>query len=305
MFNLNSYKVLLPSATTLSFTPIFQYSPVKTSTFNPAQLPALPRVVFFILGLLLLWLPWALLTYGLFHQDANLTTIVAMVGLFLLFLGLLRWWTRRFYGETRAFAYYGLEASQRNSWQALQGLAVGFMVTAGLFTLEAILGWLTFAVPSQAWGHLLWQGGLTGLGVGLAEELFFRGWFLTELQRDYPLRVALWANALFFAILHFLKPLGEILRTFPQFPALVLLGLILGLAKDRHGNRLGYCIGLHGGLVWAYYIVNVGQLVQYTQKVPAWMTGIDGNPLAGMIGLLCLLLLLFSIQRQPPGSVAA
>ncbi|BFM39508.1 type II CAAX endopeptidase family protein [Synechocystis sp. LKSZ1] len=271
---------------------------MKTSTFNPAQLPAPLRLGLFILALLVLWLPWALFAYGAFQPDTNLTTIVAMGGLFLLFLALLRWWTRRFYGQSQAFAYYGLVASRRNGWDTLQGLALGFAMTAGLFTLEALFGWVTFQSPVLAWGRLIWEGSLTGLGVAFAEELFFRGWFLTELQRDYTLRVALGGNALFFAILHFLKPLGEILRTFPQFPALVLLGLILGLAKNRHGHRLGYCIGLHGGLVWAYYIVNVGQLVQYSDNIFPWLTGVDGNPLAGVMGLMGLCILLFIVQKQ-------
>lgn len=54
------------------------------------------------------------------------------------------------------------------------------------------------------------------------------------------------------------------------------------------GNRLGISIGLHAGLVWGYYIVNVGQLIEYSNQVPVWVTGIDGNPIAGVMGLLFL-----------------
>ena len=50
-------------------------------------------------------------------------------------------------------------------------------------------------------------------------------------------------------------------------------------------------IGLHTGLVWGYYILTVGQLLEYTGKVPAWFTGIDGNPIAGLMGLFFLSIL--------------
>ena len=78
------------------------------------------------------------------------------------------------------------------------------------------------------------------------------------------------------------------IRTGAQFPGLLLLGLNLVWAKGSTRGRLGFPIGLHGGLVWGYYIVNVGQLIGYEQHVPSWVTGIDGNPLAGLVGLISL-----------------
>jgi membrane protease YdiL (CAAX protease family) len=128
-------------------------------------------------------------------------------------------------------------------------------------------------------------------GTALMEELFFRGWLLTELERDYTHQKALILNGFLFAVLHFLKPWGEIIRTFPQFPALFLLGTALVLAKRAHQQRLGICIGIHGGLVWSYYIFNIGHLIDYTEQVPNWVTGIDQNPLAGSMGIIFLSLL--------------
>jgi len=121
--------------------------------------------------------------------------------------------------------------------------------------------------------------------VGFAEELVFRGWLLNEFERDYSLSVSLVVNSLLFAILHFIKPLPVIIETWPQFPGLLLLGLILVKAKRLCQNRLGISIGFHGGLVWGYYIINVGKLVKYSGSAPAWLTGINGNPLAGILGL--------------------
>jgi hypothetical protein len=57
-------------------------------------------------------------------------------------------------------------------------------------------------------------------------------------------------------------------------------------------------MGLHAGLVGGYYIVNVGQLMQYSGQVPEWVTGIDGNPLAGLMGLGFLSLLAIAMKRR-------
>jgi hypothetical protein len=118
--------------------------------------------------------------------------------------------------------------------------------------------------------------------------LFFRGWIFDELAKDYAISGAIWGNALLYSSFHFLKPLSEIIRTFPQFPALVLLGLIFSWAKHLNRGRLGMGIGLHGGLVWGYYVIQVGQLITYTNIVPQWLTGVDRNPLAGVMGILFL-----------------
>ena len=69
------------------------------------------------------------------------------------------------------------------------------------------------------------------------------------------------------------------------------MGLILVWAKGRTQNRLGLSIGLHSGLVWSYYILNVGKQIEYTGQAPTWVTGIDGNPMAGILGLIFLGLL--------------
>jgi uncharacterized protein len=51
-------------------------------------------------------------------------------------------------------------------------------------------------------------------------------------------------------------------------------------------------IGLHAGMVWAYYIINVGTMVKYSGQVSDWITGINGNPLSGVLGLIFLSILI-------------
>jgi len=40
----------------------------------------------------------------------------------------------------------------------------------------------------------------------------------------------------------------------------------------------------------------VGEMITYTEKVPQWITGIDKNPIAGIIGLIFLSMLLYIIK---------
>jgi uncharacterized protein len=263
-----------------------------------ATYPALLRLLLFILILVALWLPLAIPLYLFFRHDPNLTSILTMTLLFLGFLWLLRLWSRQVHHHSGGLKHYGLAWTYNNRVELARGLSIGFLFVWLLFITEAILGWVTFETPTASLGRIAVEGLIVSLLIGFAEELFFRGWILDELGKDYPPRPAIWGTALIFSSFHFLKPLAEVIRTFPQFPALILLGLILGRARQLNRGRLGMSIGLHAGLVWGYYILQVGQLITYTYKVPPWLTGIDRNPLAGGMGIFFLIILGLSIGRK-------
>jgi membrane protease YdiL (CAAX protease family) len=263
-----------------------------------ASYPAFTRLGIFVLALLLIWLPFSLPIYWLLKDDQNLVSLLTMGILFIEFICLLRFWNEKVYQNPNWLKQYGLNWNHKNRIELLKGLSIGLSFTISLFVIEAVLGWLELQHPSTFLIRVIIEGLFIALLVGFAEELLFRGWLLTELQRDYSPRRAIWINSLLFAWLHFIKPLEQILKSLPQFPALVLLGLTLVWARWAHSQRLGICIGIHGGLVWGYYIFKVGKLLQYTGKAPLWLTGIDGNPLAGVMGLLFLGILAFWMRRQ-------
>lgn len=252
-----------------------------------AQYPAPVRLGLFVLSLLSIWSPLAAPIY-IFVKDSNLVTILTMGLLFVEFLLLLRFWGQNVYQQSHLLRSYGLQGTRRNGLELLSGLGVGVIITFSLFWLEGLLGWLVWQSPTVVLPRLVVEGLASALGIGLAEELVFRGWLLDELERDYRPRVVLWADVLIFALLHFLKPPAEILRTLPGFPGLILFGLTLVWAKRGSKGRLGLPIGLHAGMVWGYYIINVGQMVQYSGRVSDWITGVDKNPLAGAMGLMFL-----------------
>lgn len=79
---------------------------------------------------------------------------------------------------------------------------------------------------------------IVGIGAPIAEEIFFRGFANTALEkRGMPWMAAIAITAFFFALTHF-QPL--------QFPALFLFGVILGLLVHWKG-RLGPAIWAHVG----------------------------------------------------------
>lgn len=262
-----------------------------------ATYPVPLRLGIFVLSLLLLWAPVAIPLLLIFQDDPNATTIATMGALFIIFLVLVKLWGRWVYYQPHLLRRYGLRWNKANGLDLLTGLTVGVGAVIILFALMGALGWVEWQ-PGSNLPRIALEGLLSGLGVGLAEELVFRGWLHDELRRDYAPKTTLWVNGVTFAVLHFLKPLGEIIRTFPQFPGLVLLGLTLIWAQRSRQGRLGICIGLHGGLVWGYYILNVGQVITLRDRVSPWITGVDGNPVAGLMGLLFLTFLVLWYRNQ-------
>lgn len=252
-----------------------------------AKYPIFVRVPLFVVILLLLWVPVAVPIYY-WGTDPNWISILTMAGLYLEFIILVKLWGKRVYQQPQILQDYGLVLSRSNFQDWLQGLILGTLSLLTLFAIEGSLGWITWLPAPPTIIQVILEGFLVAVGVSFAEELLFRGWLLDELQRDYSPSITLWSNSLIFALLHFIKPLPDIIRTWPQFPGLLILGLTLVFAKRSRGGRLGLSMGLHGGLVWAYYGINVGQLVQYSGQVPEWVTGVDQNPLAGIMGLLWL-----------------
>jgi hypothetical protein len=169
-----------------------------------------------------------------------------------------------------------------------------------MLVVQGMLGWLEWQ-PIQLLPLLitLLSGLLLGFGVALVEELLFRGWLLNELEAEYPNRIAALGCALIFAIAHFLKPWDQILQSWPQFPGLVLAGVVLIWARWQRGSGLGLPMGLHGGWVWGIAVINSLGWVHYTGLVPEWVTGIGGNPLAGVSGLVLLTLTGMGVRCLP------
>jgi membrane protease YdiL (CAAX protease family) len=109
----------------------------------------------------------------------------------------------------------------------------------------------------------------------------------TELEQDYSVWIAATISSLIFAVLHLI---WEQQQTIPQLPGLWLMGVVLVLARFVDRGNLGLAWGLHSGWIWAIACIDTAQLIDYTDQISDWVTGKNKKPLAGVAGIVCLLL---------------
>ncbi|SBO43615.1 CPBP family intramembrane glutamic endopeptidase [Cyanobium sp. NIES-981] len=208
---------------------------------------------------------------------------------------------RRVWGVDRPWRRLGLAVPPARAVRtALVGLVRAFgllaFVSAGLL-LSRQAHWPGQLPDPGRWANALLLGG----GVGLAEEILFRGWLWGELELLVSRRRALIGQAGVFALVH---PWSRE----PGLLALSLLGglmlLGIGLARERGegGGSLWGCAGLHGGLVGGWFLLQSG-LLEVSPSAAGWWAGPGGaaiNPLGGLLGWIGLAILLMSRRRKDP-----
>ena len=264
----------------------------------PLQPVWLPTVLFIPLLYALGWLAAVPLTLlGLPTDQLSLTGTVLSFVLFLLVMP--RWAALR-WSEPRPWAALGIRGAKPQEQPApAAALLKGLLIAAGLLMV------ITSVVLIDGSGN--WRGEVDAtqltnavllcLGVGFAEELIFRSWLWTELQEMIGSRRAALAQASIFSLVHTrfnlgLGAMGGLLI------GLFLLGMVLARQRQSDRGSLWGCIGLHGGLVAGWFLLQNG-LLQLSPNAPPWLVGPGGhspNPLGGLIGILSLLILLL-IQR--------
>jgi membrane protease YdiL (CAAX protease family) len=224
---------------------------------------------------------------------------------FALLLGTLPVRLRRVWGEPRPWRRLGLAVPA--------GLALRSGL-AGLVHAGALLALVSAGLLLSRQAH--WAGSLPepgrianalllGGGVGLAEEILFRGWLWGELELLVSRRQALLAQAGLFALLHpWYRAAG--LLALSLLGGLTLLGLGLARERSRSQGSLWGCAGMHGGLVGGWFLLESG-LLEVSPRAPGWWAGPGGasvNPIGGLLGWigLALLLGLGLRHRSPAGS---
>ena len=258
----------------------------------------LPTVLFIPLLYALGWLAAVPLTLlGLPMDQLSLTGTVLSFVLFLLVLP--RWAALR-WSESRAWAALGIcGATPQERPTPAAALLKGLFIAAGLLTV------ITSVVLLEGSGD--WRGEVDAtqltnavllcLGVGFAEELIFRSWLWTELHQRMGSRRAALAQAGVFSLVHTRFNLGFGAMS-GLLVGLFLLGMVLASQRQSDRGSLWGCIGLHGGLVAGWFLLQNG-LLQLSPDTPSWLVGSGGsspNPLGGLVGISSLLVLLL-IQR--------
>ncbi|MGK7949586.1 MAG: lysostaphin resistance A-like protein [Xenococcaceae cyanobacterium] len=190
--------------------------------------------------------------------------------------------------ENTSFADYGLNWQPSLFSSVTIGVGWGIISLIIIFILESLLGFARWE-----WSNIprLFPLGLSllvlGLAIALIEELVFRGFILNQLEKDYTYGLAAAISSLIFALLHLIWSPKE---TLPQIPGLWLMGMILVGARLVDYGNLGLAIGLHTGWIFSLSCVDSTELITYTDKNRPWLTGIKQQPLAGLAGILGLLI---------------
>ena len=258
----------------------------------------LPTVLFIPLLYALGWLAALPLTLlGLPTDQLSLTGTVLSFVLFLLVMP--RWAALR-WSEPRPWAALGIRGAKPQEQPApAAALLKGLLIAAGLLMV------ITSVVLIDGSGN--WRGEVDAtqltnavllcLGVGFAEELIFRGWLWAELNQMLGSRRGAVAQASIFSLVHTRFNLGLGAMS-GLLVGLFLLGMVLARQRQSDRGSLWGCIGLHGGLVAGWFLLQSG-LLELSPNAPSWVVGPGGNapnPLGGAVGLISLLILLL-IQR--------
>ena len=145
-----------------------------------------------------------------------------------------------------------------------------------------------------------------GCGVGMAEELLFRGWLWGELELMVGARQALLLQAGIFGLAHpWYREPG--LLALGLLAGLTLLGVCLALERRAGRGSLWGAAGLHGGLVGGWFLLQSG-LLDVAPGAPGWWAGPgEGavNPVGGLLGWIGLLgLLTQQAARAKAGGVS-
>ena len=259
----------------------------------------LPTVLFIPLLYALGWLTAVpLMLFGLPAAQLSLTGTVLSFVLFLLLMP--RWATLRWSAERPWVALGICRTNPQEQPAPAAALLKGLLTAAGLLTV------ITSIVLIGGSGE--WRGEVDGthlanavllcLGVGFAEELIFRSWLWTELHQRMSSRRAALAQAGVFSLVHTRFNLGFGAMS-GLLVGLFLLGMVLASQRQSDRGSLWGCIGLHGGLVAGWFLLQNG-LLELSPQSPSWLIGPGGNhanPLGGAVGIGVLAMLLWREWR--------
>ncbi len=244
----------------------------------------------------------------LFHPNIPLDDLALLgtIFTFIYFLTILPNWVRLRWREREPWLALGLYQTELNV--ALKYLFRGLILSITLISIVLI----TIFIGS--WGQ--WEGELDigilinaialGIGVGFAEELIFRGWLLKEMNLIFGSRFGIYAQAIIFSFVHIPLQLG-FLKALAISVGLFLLGIVLALRRKLDEGSLIGCIGLHGGLVGIWFLLNSG-LIKVLPNRPSLLLGpgeLTPNPVGGLIAICSFFWLIwtyrtaFAIGRAP------
>ncbi|GAP94364.1 abortive infection protein [Leptolyngbya sp. NIES-2104] len=252
-----------------------------------SQTPAFVQIGFFFLVWGLAWLPIAIpIAFWVKWKPFNpleLQQKLPLVASLYAIAPFILWGVARL--KSLPFSTFGIHLNSNLFASAGIGLGIGVVGILILFGIQTAFGWIHWRSENwRKWLAASLPTLLLGIWIGLTEELVFRGFFFGQFEADF------WTSAIvssvIFAVLHLI---WEGKEKIPQLPGLTLMGVVLCLAFVQDRNNIGLAWGLHAGWVWMIASLDAAEILQYEETAPEWGTGIDRQPLAGLLGLLFLL----------------
>jgi membrane protease YdiL (CAAX protease family) len=195
----------------------------------------------------------------------------------------------------------------------LFGLATGGLTLCLLMLALGSLSAVSLA-PGPGGGAAIFYGpfyAVLMLGVGFAEESFFRGYALVALAQSLSFWPAALLTATLFSLLHSFNG-GE---TPAGLVSVGLFGMVLAYSYRRTGS-LWFACGLHGGWDFAQTfvfgvpnsgVVFPGGLLQPQFYGPVWLTGGSAGPEGSLLTVPALAIAVFVLEavvRRRPGAKA-
>ena len=254
--------------------------------------PSFVSTIFFIP--ILYGIGWALSQpLLLLNIEKENLSLIGTIFTFLLFLFFLPYWFYIRWNISSTWVLLGINKHKllKSFFHFSQGILFSLVLIILILLpllLKDCISWIGEFSPSIFLNSI----GL-GLGVGLAEEIIFRGWLLEELKFEYGTKIAIALQALAFSLVHHLS--NEIFWNIIGLRlGFVLLGIFLSLVRIRNKGSLWNCIGIHGGLVGIWFFINHG-LIEFKENTPSFLAGPFSqnipNPIGSFIAILILLFL--------------
>jgi len=189
-------------------------------------------------------------------------------------------------------------------WHAdlLAGLLLGTLAMGALFVFETQMGWLVVegwrlsGQPLAFWLRTAWLAFLSNLLAAVGEEVMFRGYFQTGLQRAWGTLAALLVMSIPFGAAHLLVSGASETHWALFIVLLTLPGIMLGIAYLRSGT-LWLPMGIH--FTWNLFQTDLLNLtadpsgetlfgLATRQTGPAWFVGTSYGIETGVAGLVGL-----------------
>ncbi len=238
--------------------------------------------------------------FYLFNREisSNDLSIIGTIITFIIFLFILPSWGSARWKTNNLWVSIGLDF--KNKFTALKIFFRGFIFA--FFLLFILVLFLFLCGWVDRFDNIkfieLFNAILLIVSIVFAEEIVFRGWLMEEMVLLFGLRRGIIIQSTIFSLAHYRSDIG-LLALIPFFTGLFLFGLILTLRRTIDGGSLWGCIGLHGGLVGIWYLIDSG-MISFSIDTPYFLLGPSKNminPIGSVIGIPILLITIFFQRR--------